>query len=109
MASAIYHPNASQYEEGLLSDGRTKTYEASLIEPNLTIILLTLHFRRSDRLKHTARGLEAIGFNASASMYHVDRQDSVDEDYQKAPEEKKPKKSFLKKLVGGGKDKQVKI
>lgn len=64
---------------------------------------------RSDRLKHAARGLEAIGFNASASMYHVDRQDSFDSQYQKAPEEKKPKKSFLKKLVGGGKDKQAKI
>ncbi|KAK4697872.1 hypothetical protein P7C71_g275, partial [Lecanoromycetidae sp. Uapishka_2] len=87
MASAIYHPNASQYE-GLLNEGKPKT---------------------SDRLQHTARGLEAIGFNASASMYHVDRQDSIDDEHEKVPQEKKPKKSFLKKLVGGGKDKQQKI
>jgi len=42
-------------------------------------------------------------------MYHVDTQDSVDDQYQKGPEEKKPKKSFLKKLVGGGKDKAEKM
>jgi hypothetical protein len=42
-------------------------------------------------------------------MYHVDRQDSVDEHCQKEPQEKKPKKSFLKKLVGGGKDKPEKL
>lgn len=65
---------------------------------------------RSEAFKHTARGLEAIGFNAQASMYHVDREYSPESDVERADKKKnKQKKSFLKKLVGGGKEKGEKI
>ena len=66
---------------------------------------------RSEAFKHTARGLEAIGFNPHASMYHVDREYSPESDDEDRVERKKnkQKKSFLKKLVGGGKEKGEKI
>ena len=65
----------------------------------------------SEAFKHTARGLEAIGFNAQASMYHVDREYSPDSDDEERANKKKNKQktSFLKKLVGGGKEKGEKI
>jgi hypothetical protein len=55
--------------------------------------------------------LEAIGFNAHASMYHVDREYSPDSDDEERADKKKNKQktSFLKKLVGGGKEKGEKI
>ncbi|KAL2055632.1 hypothetical protein ABVK25_003874 [Lepraria finkii] len=80
---------AAHHEEVLLRESRPKISEA---------------------FKHTARGLEAIGFNAQASMYHVDREYSPESDVERADKKKnKQKKSFLKKLVGGGKEKGEKI
>lgn len=67
---------------------------------------------RSDKLRHTARGLEAIGFNEHASMYHHGyRQYSVDSQLKKEKRnsagekkggvEKKRPMSFIKELIGG--------
>ena len=62
-----------------------------------------------DALRHTARGLEAIGFNPEASMYHVDRNYSPESDDERTLREKKQKKSFLRKIIGGDKDKGQKM
>ena len=62
-----------------------------------------------DALKHTARGLEAIGFNQHASMYHVDRYYSPESDDERTLRDKKQKQSFLKKLIGGDKEKGEKM
>ena len=62
-----------------------------------------------DALKHTARGFEVIGFNVHASMYHVDRDYSPESDDERTLREKEKKQSFLKKLIGGGKDKGEKL
>ena len=63
----------------------------------------------SEGLKHTARGLEAIGFNAHASMYSVNRDYSPESDDERTFRNSKQRKSFLKKLIGGDKEKGEKI
>ena len=104
---------AAHHEEVLLRESRPKTYVGSYLrsfsaERGRTVLLT--HSSRSEAFKHTARGLEAIGFNAQASMYHVDREYSPESDDERANKKKnKQKKSFLKKLVGGGKEKGQKI
>ena len=62
-----------------------------------------------DALRHTARGLEAIGFNPQASMYHVDRNYTPESDDERTLREKKQKRSFLKKIIGGDKEKGEKM
>lgn len=62
-----------------------------------------------EALKHTARGLEAIGFNQHASMYHVDRNYPPESDDERTLREKKQKKSFLKKIIGNDKEKGEKL
>ena len=60
----------------------------------------------SDRLMHTARGLEAIGFDENSSMYHVGSEDAHEE---KENKEHKSKKAFIKKLVGVSNEKGEKL
>ena len=62
-----------------------------------------------DALRHTARGLEAIGFNPQASMYHVDRNYTPESEDERTLTEKKQKRSFLKKIIGGDKAKGEKM
>ena len=75
--------------------------------------ILQLHIlilqSRSNRLEHTARSFQAMGFDANSSMYHVGRQDNWDESYRKEAKEKKVKKSLLKKLASGSKEKPEKL
>ena len=70
---------------------------------------------RSEKLRHTARGLEAIGFNENASMYHHGYRDYSVDSRESPPRDGKDRKerkrtlSFIKKLMGGGKEKGEKI
>lgn len=80
----------------------------------LELVLIFVVYR-SDKLRHTAKGLEAIGFNEHASMYHHGyRQYSVDSqtkmEKRKSGGEKKERPggfekkrtmSLIKKLIGG--------
>ena len=100
------------HEETLLGDGKFKRYVR--LNPNArvterqTVIAHVCSFS-FDALKHTARGLEAIGFNQHASMYHVDRDYSPESDDERTLREKQKKQSFLKKLIGGAKQRGEKM
>lgn len=100
------------YEEALLGGGKMKRYVALNPYAHVTELETVFAYVYSisfDALKHTARGLEAIGFNPHASMYHVDRNYSPESDDERTLREKKQKKSFLKKIIGGDKEKGEKM
>ena len=71
---------------------------------------------RPSQLKHSARGLEAIGFDENASMYSCfkgegerERRVWKDEEMGKEKKEGGGKRRFLKKLVGKGEEKGEKL
>lgn len=102
----------AHHEEALLGDGKLKRYvglNPCAYATELETVLAYVYSFSFDALKHTARGLEAIGFNQHASMYHVDRNYSPESDDERTRMEKKQKKSFLKKLIGGDKGKGEKM
>ena len=100
------------HEETLLGEGRWKRYVR--FNPNARVTqrqtaIAHVYSFSFDALKHTARGLEAIGFNQHASMYHVDRNYSPESEDERTLREKEKKQSFLKKLIGGAKHKGEKM
>lgn len=100
------------HEETLLGEGKWKRYVR--VNPNARLteretVIAHVYSFSFDALKHTARGLEAIGFNQHASMYHVDRDYSPESEDERTLREKEKKQSFLKKLIGGAKHKGEKM
>ena len=99
-------------EETLLTKEKMKRYvglnPAARVTERETVVAHVFSFS-FDALKHTARGLEAIGFNQHASMYHVDRDYTPESDDERTLMEKEQKQSFLKRLIRGAKEKGEKI
>lgn len=100
------------HEQTLLTHRKLKRYVGLHPHAHVTeleTVLAYVYPFSFEALKHTARGLEAIGFNQHASMYHVDRNYPPESDDERTLREKKQKKSFLKKIIGNDKEKGEKL